>query len=186
MAVADNLVKECEEKMKRSMSVIQQELAGIRTGRANAGLVEHVKVDYYGNLVPLKQIASVSVPDSKTIEIRPWDKNAGAPIEKALLTSDLGLTPQRQGDAIRLNLPPLTEERRNEFLKVAKKMAEDGRVSLRNVRHETNNKLKGAKDQGVTDDEFRKMTATVQKLTDAYIAKVDELLAGKERELHTI
>jgi len=186
MAGADNLVKECEEKMKRSVSLIQQELAGIRTGRASAGLVEHLKVDYYGNLTPLKQMASVSVPDAKTIEIRPWDKNAGAAIEKAISTSDLKLAPQRQGDVIRLNLPPLTEERRGEFLKLAKKVTEDGRVAIRNVRHETNNKLKAAKDQGLSDDDLRKLTGAVQKLTDTYIAKVDELLAGKEREIRTI
>lgn len=186
MAGSDNLVKECEEKMKKSVSLIQQELAGIRTGRASAGLVEYLKVDYYGSLVPLKQIASVSVPDAKTIEIRPWDKNASAPIEKAISGSDLKLTPQRQGEVIRLNLPPLTEERRSEFLKLAKKMTEDGRVVIRNIRHETNNKLKTAKDEGVSDDDLRKLNAAVQKLTDSYIAKVDELLAGKEREIRTI
>lgn len=187
MASGDAILKDGEEKMKKSLGVTQNDLAGLRTGRASAGLVEHVKVDYYGQAMPLKQLANIGTPDAKTIEIRPWDKNAFQPIEKAIATSDLKLTPHRQGDAIRLNIPPLTQERRQELVKVAKKACEEGKVSVRNVRQETNSRLKAAKDdKTLSEDELKRHTATVQKLTDQYIAKLDELLARKEQEITTV
>ncbi len=187
MAGGEAILKEGEDKMKKSLEVTSASLSGIRTGRANPGLVENMKVDYYGQHMPLKQLANVGVPDSKTIEIRPWDKNAIQPIEKAIAVSDLKLTPQRQGETIRLVIPPLTQERRQELIKLAKKVAEEGKVSIRNVRQETNNKLKAAKDgKAVSEDELKRFTAAVQKATDTSIAKLDEFLARKEQEITTV
>ena len=177
-------VREGEEKMKKTIQVTQQSLSGIRTGRASTGLVDNLKVDYYGAATPMKQIAAVSTPDSKTLEIRPWDKNAIQPIEKAISQSDLKLAPQRQGDVIRLIIPPLTQERRQELIKVTKKVGEEGKVAIRNVRQETNGKLKSAKE--ISEDDRRKLTAQVQKLTDQYVAKIDELLGNKEKEITAI
>jgi ribosome recycling factor len=187
MAGGDAIVHDGDEKMKKTFAVFQADLGGLRTGRASPGLVEHIKVDYYGQVMPLKQLANIGVPDAKTIEIRPWDKNAIQPIEKAFATSDLKLTPQRQGEVIRLNIPPLTQDRRLELVKVAKKTGEEGKVSIRNVRQETNNKLKAAKDdKQVSEDELKRFNAQVQKLTDQYIAKIDETLAKKEAEITTV
>ncbi len=187
MADGATLIHEAEEKMKKSLAVTQQELAGLRTGRASASLVENLKVDYYGASTPLKQIAAIGVADAKTLEIRPWDKNAIAPIEKAISTSDIKLTPQRQGDVIRLIIPPVTEERRQELIKVCKKLAEEGRVAIRNVRQETNSKLKASKDaKEMSEDDLRKHSAHVQKLTDQYGARLDEALARKTQEITTI
>ena len=187
MAAGDTLIREGEDKMKKTLQVTQQDLSGIRTGRASPALVENLKVDYYGTNTPLKQIAAVGTPDAKTLEIRPWDKNAIAPIEKAISASDLKLAPQRQGDIIRLIIPPLTQERRQDLIKVAKKMVEDRKVAVRNVRQETNNKLRAAKEaKTISEDELRKCTAQVQKLTDQYSANIDELFTHKEKEITTI
>jgi len=187
MAGGEAILKEGDEKMKKSSEVTQASLSGIRTGRANPGLVENMKVDYYGQHMPLKQLANVGVPDSKTIEIRPWDKNAIAPIEKAISVSDLKLTPQRQGDTIRLVIPPLTQERRQELIKLAKKITEEGKVAIRNVRQETNNKLKADKEsKAISEDELKRFTAAVQKSTDTTIAKLDEFLIRKEQEITTV
>lgn len=187
MADGESILKDGEEKMKKTLAVTQNDLAGLRTGRASGGLVENIKVDYYGQAMPLKQLANIGTPDAKTIEIRPWDKNAFQPIEKAIAMSDLKLTPNRQGDAIRLNIPPLTQERRQELAKVAKKAAEDGKVSVRGVRQVINTALKAAKDDhDLSEDELKRATAAVQKLTDTYIARIDELLARKEQEITTV
>ena len=187
MGAGEDLVREGDEKMKKSVGAMQASLAGIRTGRASIALVENMKVDYYGTQTVMKQLAALGVPDAKTIEIRPWDKNAIQPIEKAISSSDLKLAPQRQGEVIRLNIPPLTQERRIELGKLAKKLAEEGKVAVRNVRQETNGKLKSAKHQkGMSEDDFRRLTAQVQKLTDQHIAKIDELLAIKEKEIITV
>ena len=187
MAGGEAHVREGEEKMKKTIQVTQQGLSGIRTGRASTGLVENMKVDYYGASTSLKQIAAISTPDSKTIEIGAWDKNAIQPIEKAISQSDLKLAPQRHGDTIRLIIPPLTQERRQELTKVAKKAGEEGKVAIRNVRQETNGKLKGAKDsKEISEDDLRKFTAQVQKLTDQHVAIIDELLSAKEKEITSI
>jgi ribosome recycling factor len=137
--------------------------------------------------MPLKQLAAIGTPDAKTVEIRPWDKGSIAAVEKAISQSDLKLTTQRQGEVIRLIIPPLTAERRQELVKVAKRMTEEGRVAIRNVRQETNNKLKAERDaKNISEDEHRKLTSQVQKLTDQAIAKMDELLARKEQEISTV
>ena len=187
MGAGEDVLKDGEEKMKKSLAVAQESLAGIRTGRASPGLAENIRVDYYGQHMPLKQLANVGVPDAKTIEIRPWDKNAIQPIEKAIAMSDLKLTPQRQGDTIRLVIPPLTQERRQDLIKLSKKVGEEGKVAVRSVRQETNNKLKAAKDdKKISEDEFKRFTASVQKLTDLTIGKIDELLVRKEQEITTV
>lgn len=187
MAGGEALVREGEEKMKKTLQVTQQDLSGIRTGRASPGIVENLRVDYYGTSTQLKQIAAVSAPDSKTVEIRPWDTNAIQPIEKAISQSDLKLAPQRHGDTIRLIIPPLTQDRRQDLIKVTKKIGEEGKIATRNVRQETNGKLKSSKDaKDISEDELRKLTAQVQKLTDQHIAKIDEFLANKEKEITTI
>ncbi len=187
MAETDAILREAEEKMKKTLGVTQQEFSGLRTGRASAALVENLKVDYYGSVVPLKQIAAIGVSDAKTIEIRPWDKNAIQPIEKAISSSELKLSPQRQGDVIRLIIPPLTEERRQELIKVCRKLAEEGRVAIRNVRQEANGKLKARKDKKeISEDDLRKLSAQVQKLTDATIARIDEAIGKKTSEISTI
>lgn len=183
MAASDPILKEGDEKMKKSLTAAESALGGLRTGRASAGLVEHMRIDYYGQSMPLKQLAAISVPDAKTLEIRPWDKNAIQPIEKGIAMSDLKLAPQRQGDVIRLVIPPMTAERRQDMIKLAKKTAEEGRVSIRNVRQETNNKLKAAK---LPQDEEKRAQAAVQKLTDQMIAKLDDLVAKKETEISTV
>ena len=178
------ILKEGEDKMKKSLGVTETAMAGLRTGRASPGLVENIKVDYYGQAMPVKQLAQVATPDAKTLEIRPWDKNAIQPLEKAIATSDLKLTPQRQGEVIRLIIPPLTQERRQDLIKVARKVAEDGRVAIRNVRQETNNKLKA--DKPLSEDDRKRLTQSVQKLTDTSIRSVDELLARKEQDITTV
>jgi len=187
VASGESVLKEGDEKMKKTVGVVQTELSGIRTGRASAALVENIRVDAYGSVAPLKQLAAIGTPDAKTVEIRPWDKGSIAAVEKAISQSDLKLTPQRQGDVIRLMIPPLTQERRQELAKVAKRVTEEGRVAIRNVRQETNNRLKAEKDgKKISEDEFRKLTQQVQKMTDAAIAKMDENLVRKEQEINTV
>lgn len=187
MADMSALMKDFEERMKKTTAATSQELAGLRTGRASTALVDNIKVEMYGSFMPLKQLANFSIPEARTIEIRPWDKASAAAIEKAISQSDLKLTPNRNGDVIRLNLPPLNEERREELVKIARKQTEDGRVSVRNIRHELNNKLKASKEKGeLSEDEFKKLTGQSQKMTDLYIAKLDESLAGKEKEIRTV
>ena len=187
MADISALLKDYEERMKKTVGATSQELAGLRTGRASTALVDNIKVEMYGAFMPLKQMANFSIPEARTIEIRPWDKASAGAIEKAISQSDLKLTPNRNGDVIRLNLPPLNEERREELVKIARKQTEDGRVSVRNLRHELNNKLKASKEKdGLSEDEFKKLTAQSQKMTDLYIAKLDESLAGKEKEIRTV
>ena len=183
MGAAEDILKDGDEKMKKTVGVTETALGGLRTGRASPGLVENLRIDYYGSTMPLKQLAAISTPDAKTIEIRPWDKNAIQPIEKGIATSELKLAPQRQGDVIRLIIPPLTNERRQDMIKLAKKTAEEGRVSVRNVRQETNNKLKAAK---LPEDEVKRAQAAVQKLTDQAIATLDALVARKETEISTV
>jgi len=187
MADMQALLKEYEERMKKTIAATSQELAGLRTGRASTALVDNIKVEMYGSFMPLKQLANFSVPEARTIEIRAYDKASCAAIEKAISASDLKLTPNRNGDVIRLILPPLNEERREELVKIARKQTEDGRVSVRNLRHELNNKLKSAKEKGeMSEDELKKLNAQSQKLTDLHIAKLDENLAGKEKEIRTV
>jgi ribosome recycling factor len=183
MAISD-LIKEAEEKMKKSVEATRHEFTLIRTGRANPAMLEHVTVSYYGTELPLQQVASISVPEPRQLLITPFDKNALSAIEKGILKSDLNLTPNNDGQAIRLNIPPLTEERRKEFIKLLHRKAELGHAAVRNVRHDVNNHLKAmtkAKECG--EDDEKRATEKVQKLTDQYIAEIDRATKQKEQEL---
>ena len=181
------VVKDLETRMQAAVDVLTREFSGVRTGRANAALLDGIRVEAYGALTPINQMASVSVPDPKTIVIKPWDASQVKEIEKAILKSDLGLTPSSDGKVIRLVLPSLTEERRKQLAKTVGKFAEDARVAIRNIRREANDKLKHmAKDKKVSEDEERRGHDAIQKSTDKFIAKVDELTKKKEQEILAI
>ena len=178
------VLKDLETRMQAATDALTREFAGVRTGRANASLLDGVRVEAYGNLTPINQLASVSVPDPRTIVIQPWDASQMKEIEKGIAKSDLGLTPSNDGKVIRLTVPSLTEERRKQLAKTVGKFAEDARVAIRNARREANDKLKAlAKDKKVSEDEERRGHDQIQKTTDQYIAKVDELLKKKEQEI---
>jgi len=173
-----------EEKMKKALESMTREFSEIRTGRAHPGLVEGLHIDYYGTATLLKQLASISVPDAHLIVIQPWDITAIAEIEKAILKSNLGINPSNDGKIIRLSIPPLSKERRQELAKVVHKMAEDGRVSLRTIRREAKESLeKLEKDKVIPEDDKFRGIDDLQKLVDRYIAKIDELLKNKEKEI---
>jgi len=184
MATLKEVMHEGKDKMQKTVEALQREFGGIRTGRASPMLVDGLKVDYYGTPTPLKQIAGISTPDAKLIVIQPWDISALKEIEKAILKSDIGITPVNDGRLIKLGIPQLTQERREELVKVIKKMAEDGRVSIRSVRREANDKIKKIeKDKQITEDESFKSIDEVQKLTDKHTKEIDNLLSKKEKEL---
>lgn len=179
-----NLIKEGKKRMDGALSSLERDFSKLRTGRASTALVDSIEVLYYGTPTPLNQIASVSVPDSRTITIQPWDKGAFSDVDKAIQKSDLGLTPVNDGKLIRINIPPLTEERRKELVKVAKKYSEDAKVAIRNVRRDLNESVKKMlKDKAATEDEARKAQDDIQKITDDYVAKTDVALAEKEKEI---
>lgn len=183
----DQNAKDAREKMDKSIDHMLKDFSSIRTGRANSSILEGVKVDYYGTETPLTQLCNVHVVEGRTLEIKPYDASSLAAMEKALHGANLGLTPQNDGKLIRVSFPPLTEERRKELAKHIKKLAEDARVSLRNVRRDANEKVKGAlKAKEISEDEAKNGEGQVQKLTDAAIKKVDELAAKKEQEILTL
>ncbi len=179
-----NVYTDTNKKMESSITVLQKELAGIRTGRASLALLDGIKVDYYGNLTPLNQVATLSVPESRLITIQPWDISAVPAIEKAILSSNLGLTPANDGKIIRLSIPSLTEERRKELVKVVKKVSEDTKVAIRNVRRDSMEHLKALeKDKKISQDDHKKAHDEIQKITDKFIKKVDEITAKKDKEI---
>jgi ribosome recycling factor len=178
------LMKDLESRMTAAVELLGREFTSVRTGRASAGLLDTVRVDYYGTPTPVPQMASVSIPDARTIVIQPWEAAQLGVVEKAIMKSDLGLTPINDGKVIRLTMPTLTEERRKQLAKSVHKIAEDARVAIRNVRREANDKLKAmAKDKKVSEDEERRGHDQIQKTTDRFVAKVDELLKKKEQEI---
>lgn len=178
------IMHDTETKMRKTVEATQREFSTIRTGRASAALVDGIRVDYYGAPTPLKQLAAVSTPDARLVVIQPWDKNAMADIEKAILKSEIGITPTNDGKVIRLSIPPLTQERRAELDKILKKIAEDGRISLRTARHAAIEHVKKLeKDKAATEDERFKAQEDIQKLTDKYIKEIDTHLAAKEKEI---
>lgn len=180
----DTVLFDSEDRMEKALLTLDREFGRLRTGRASTSLVDNIKVDYYGTPTPISQLASVAIPDSRTITIQPWDRGAFASVEKAILKSDLGLTPMNDGKVIRISIPPLTEERRKELVKLARKSSEDGKVAVRNVRRDANEHLKKLeKDKILSEDEQKKATEDVQKLTDKYVAKVDEKCQAKEKEI---
>jgi ribosome recycling factor len=175
---------ESEQRMKKCIESLKKDFIRIRTGRASTALLDGITVEYYGSPMPVNQVAAISVPDARMIMIQPWEKNMITPIEKAILASDLGLNPQSDGNVIRLPIPPLSEERRKDLFKHCKKISEDAKVAIRNVRRDSNEQLKESeKSKKITQDELKKGQDETQKLTDKYIKSVDEMLAIKEKEI---
>ena len=183
----EELLKDAEKRMGKAVEVLKGEFAGLRTGRASTVLVEDIKLDYYGTPVTIKLIAQIAVPEPTQITIQPWDTSVIPNIEKAIRESDLGVQPQRDGNIIRINLPPLTEERRRELVKKAGKLAEQARIAIRNVRHEVMKELdKLKKEGGFSEDDIKRAKEELQKITDKFTKKVDELLSKKEEEILTV
>ena len=175
-----------EEMMDKAVTHVMSEMGKIRAGKAMPGMLDGIEVEYYGSMTPLSQVASVTTPDARTISIKPWEKKMIPEIEKAILTSDLGFNPQNDGELIRINIPPLTEERRIGLAKVAKSEAENGKVSIRNVRKEVNDSLKALLKEGISEDDVKGAEDEVQKITDKHVARVDEILAKKEKDIMTV
>ncbi|HMU99828.1 MAG TPA: ribosome recycling factor [Rhodocyclaceae bacterium] len=178
------LKKTAEHKMQRSLEALKADLAKVRTGRAHVGLLDHVQVDYYGSLVPVNQVANITLIDARTLGVQPWEKNMVQKVEKAIRDSDLGLNPATQGELIRVPMPALTEERRRDLTKVVRQEGETAKVAIRNLRRDANTHLKDAlKKHEIPEDDERRAQDDVQKLTDRYVAEVDKILAQKEAEL---
>ena len=179
-----NTIADTEQRMNKSLDALKHELGSIRTGRAHTSLLEHIKVSYYGSEVPLHQVANITIQDARTLGISAWDKNAVPSIEKAILNSDLGLNPITAGDVIRVPLPPLTEERRKELIKVVRAEGEKAKVAIRNVRRDAIHAFKEMiKDKTIAQDEERRSEERIQKMTDAHISSVDKMLEVKEKEI---
>ncbi len=178
------ILKNTEEKMQKCVSSLKHEFAAIRTGRATPALLDTVKVNYYGNLTPLKQVASITVPQANLLLVRVWDKTVVREIEKAILKEDLGLVPQVEGETIRIPIPPLSEERREELVKIVRRIAEEGRVSIRAHRRHTREQIEAGKKKGeIPEDDAFRAEKELQKLTDTYIEEVDKILQMKEKEI---
>lgn len=181
------VLQKFKDEMEKTIGALSKSFSRVRTGRASVSLLDGIKVDYYGTPTPITQVANVSVPESRLILIVPWDASVIAAVEKAIQKSDLGLTPSNDGKAVRLSIPQLTEERRKELVKTVKKMAEEGKVKLRNARRDANEEMKALKkDSKISEDELFKAQEEVQKLTDQYIEKTDKVLATKEKEIMEI
>jgi ribosome recycling factor len=179
-----DVMKESESKMKKALEVLKKNFAAVRTGRANPALLDHVTVDYYGAPTPLKQLASIAVPEPRMLLVTPYDKNSAPNIEKAILTSDLGINPRRESGVLRLILPEPSEERRKELVKVIKKESEDSKVAIRNVRREANDSLKKQKNEKkITEDDEKSLDKKVQDLTNKHVAEIEKLLKDKEKEI---
>ena len=186
MTIAD-VKKNTEQKMQKSIDTLKADLAKVRTGRAHAGILDHVQVDYYGTPTHINQVANITLLDARTIGVQPWEKKMMAAIEKAIRESDLGLNPSTQGDVIRVPTPALTEERRKEMVKLVKSEAEDAKIAIRNIRRDANESLKKLlKDKAISEDDERRSQDDVQKLTDKFVAEVDKLVAEKEKEVPTV
>jgi ribosome recycling factor len=186
MTIAD-IRRDAESRMTKSVEALRHELQRLRTGRASTALVEYLKVNYYGSDVPISQVANVAVTDARTLTITPWEKNMVGPVEKAILASDLGLNPTTAGTVIRINMPALTEERRKELTKHVHHEGENAKVAVRNVRRDAMQQVQALlKDRKITEDEERRAEEDVQKLTDSYVKKVDEVVKAKEQELLSV
>jgi ribosome recycling factor len=183
----ESVLAESAEKMAKAISVLKDELAGIRTGRATPALLSRLVVDYYGTQVPIQQLAGFSVPEPRTLLIQPYDKNAISAMEKAIMSSDLGITPSNDGNVIRLSFPPLTEERRKELIKLVHHRGEEGRVAVRNIRRHSKEELeKLERDAAISEDDLVRSEKELQKVTDKHVAEIDEVIAHKEAELKEI
>jgi ribosome recycling factor len=186
----DELVKmvldETQDKMEKSIIHLENELMRIRAGKADTHIVDGIMVDYYGTMTPLNQVSNIGTPDAKTVMIQPWDKNMIVPIEKAIMLANIGVTPDNNGEFIRLNIPPLTEERRRDLVKQVKHEGEDTKVGIRNARREANDELRSLQKDGLPEDEQKNGESEVQKLTDQYIEKVEKDLEAKEKDIMTV
>ena len=180
------IINEATDRMKRTVDHLDEELANIRAGKASTNVLNSVFVDYYGSQTPVSGVASVTVPDARTILIQPWDKNMIRPIEKAIIDSNIGLTPSNNGETIRLTIPPLTEDRRKELVKQVRSYAETGKVSLRNARRDAVEAFKKAQKDGMPEDVAKDCESDAQKLIDRYTKKLDEVVAAKEKEIMTV
>ncbi|MFB5673627.1 ribosome recycling factor [Paenibacillus terreus] len=178
-----SIKKSAEERMEKAIQALRRDLATLRAGRATPSLLDRVQVEYYGAMTPLNQLANINTPDSRTLMIQPWDKSSLADIERAIQKSDLGLTPSNDGNAIRLVVPALTEERRTELVKMTKKFGEEAKVAIRNIRRDANDDIKKLEKTDISEDESRRHQDDIQKTTDKFIAEVDKVLAAKEKEI---
>lgn len=182
-----NLQQDAQGKMEKAVGLLKSELSKLRTGRASPSLVEHIKIDYYGTPTPLNQVGQVSIPDPKTIQIASWDQTAIPLIEKAIIAANIGLTPNVDGKLIRLNVPALTEERRKDIAKTVKKIGEDAKVAVRNVRREANEAVKaGEKDKAMSEDDSKRLQEQVQKLTDQFVGEIDKIIEAKTKDVMTV
>lgn len=182
--MSQNVKKSAEERMEKAIAVLKKELSSLRAGRATPALLDRVQVEYYGTTMPVNQLGTITSTDARTLMIQPWDQSSLAAIEKAILKSDLGLTPANDGNVIRITIPPLTEERRAELVKLTKKSGEEAKVAIRNIRRDANDEVKKLeKSAGISEDESRRLQEDIQKLTDRYVAEVDKILAAKEAEI---
>lgn len=177
---------EAEENMKKAANHVVEEFKKIRAGKANPNMLDGLLVEYYGNNTPINQVSSITTPDARTIMVKPWEKKMLGEIEKAIMNSDLGLNPQNDGEVVRLNIPPLTEERRKQLVKQAKNEAENGKISVRNVRKDANDSIRKLTKEGVSEDLVKDGEDTVQELTDKYTKRIDSLLEEKEKEIMTV
>lgn len=186
-ATIPEIRKSTEQKMEKSIEALKTALARVRTGRAHIGLLDHVNVDYYGSMVPISQVANVTLIDARTIGVSPWEKKMATVIDKAIRESDLGLNPTMVGELIRVPMPPLSEERRKELIKIVKSEGEDAKVAVRNLRRDANTQFKDLiKAKAASEDEERRAQDDIQKLTDRFVGEIDKLLQGKEQELLTV
>ncbi|MFZ5634813.1 MAG: ribosome recycling factor [Bacillota bacterium] len=182
--MAKEIIAEAEANMKKTVDIVKKEFASLRAGRATPALLDKVTVNYYGSPTPINQMANITTPEARLLVIQPWDKSSLPEIERAILKSDLGINPTSDGNVIRLAIPQLTQERRQELVKVVKKKAEEGRVAVRNVRRDTNDSLKAREKKGeLSEDELRRAQDEVQKLTDKYIKEIDQITSNKEQEI---
>jgi ribosome recycling factor len=183
----NDVKQSAEQKMQKSLEALKIDLGKVRTGRAHTGILDHVQVDYYGSLMPINQIANISLADARTITVQPWEKNLISKVEKAIRDADLGLNPSTNGDVIRVPMPALTEERRRDLIKVVRGEAESAKVSVRNIRRDANETLKKMlKDKEVGEDEERRAQDEIQKLTDRFVAEIDKMLQAKESDLMAV
>ncbi|MBP5392854.1 MAG: ribosome recycling factor [Bacteroidaceae bacterium] len=186
MVEVKEILGKAEEKMEEAVLYLEEALAHIRAGKANVKILDGIRVDSYGSMVPLNQVAAINTPDARTIAIKPWDKSMFRPIEKAIMDSNVGITPENNGEIIRLGIPPLTEERRKQLAKQCGKEGEQAKVSIRNTRREIIEKLKKSIKEGLSEDLEKDAEGDMQKMHDKFIKKVDELLAAKEKEIMTV
>ncbi|WP_274361449.1 ribosome recycling factor [Paenibacillus thermotolerans] len=178
-----SIKKNAEERMEKAIASLKKELSSLRAGRATPALLDRVQVEYYGAMTPVNQLANVNTPDARTLMIQPWDKSSIGAIEKAILKSDLGLTPSNDGASIRLTIPALTQERRAELAKLTKKFGEEAKVAIRNIRRDANDEIKKLEKDQISEDESKRHQDDVQKLTDRFVAEVDKVISAKEKEI---